>query len=158
MRSRPTSMTFSRLRTPREISSRNASRTTLRRSLRQVPCAADRKGRQSAVMMAKAPALDRHMPSGRRWTATLLAFCGALAVVFGQTGKIQISSPAEGAYVNGPVHLGVTLTPESVARQVQQVRWFADGRQVCTVDTATVRCDWDAGETSPSTRFVWSRR
>jgi len=97
------------------------------------------------VIPATAPTLHRR--PAVRLAATILASFAALAVAAGQTGRIEITSPTDGAYLNGAVHLGAALTPASMARQVQQVRWFADGRQVCTVEQPPFGCDWDAGDT-----------
>lgn len=65
----------------------------------------------------------------------------------GQSATMKIASPADGTYVNGPVKLAAAITPPAAAALVQQVRWFADGRQVCAADRAPFTCDWDAGET-----------
>jgi len=59
---------------------------------------------------------------------------------------VRIVSPAEGAYLNGAVHLSLAITPGSTSAQVQLVRWFADGRQVCSVERAPFTCEWDAGD------------
>jgi Ca-activated chloride channel family protein len=43
------------------------------------------------------------------------------------------------------VRLTIAFEPSSVAPTVRQVRWFADGRLVCTADAPPFSCDWDAG-------------
>jgi VWFA-related protein len=44
------------------------------------------------------------------------------------------------------VRFTIALDPLSSVPKVRQVRWFADGRQVCTSTTAPFSCEWDAGE------------
>jgi VWFA-related protein len=82
-----------------------------------------------------------------RRSAPILACLAALSVARAQSPAFHITAPADGAYLNGPIRLAVTLTPAALAQRVRQVRWFADGKQVCTVDTPPFGCDWDAGET-----------
>ena len=57
----------------------------------------------------------------------------------------RITSPLDGSYVTGPVRFTIAFDPPALAAQVRQVRWFADGRQVCASDTPPFACDWDAG-------------
>jgi len=59
----------------------------------------------------------------------------------------RIASPEDGSYLTGPVRFTITFDPLSIAAQVKQVRWFANGRQVCTATTPPFSCEWDAGET-----------
>src|SRR5689334_9337529 len=47
----------------------------------------------------------------------------------------------------GAVRFTITFEPFAVTSRVRQVRWFANGRQVCAVSTAPFACEWDAGET-----------
>jgi VWFA-related protein len=70
----------------------------------------------------------------------------AIAIASGQGPTARIVSPAEAAYLNGAVHLSLSLTPGAIAAQVQLVRWFADGRQICSVERPPFTCEWDAGE------------
>jgi Ca-activated chloride channel family protein len=58
----------------------------------------------------------------------------------------RITSPAADTYVTGPVRLTIAFDPAAAAAAVRQVRWFADGRQVCTADAPPFACDWDAGD------------
>ena len=89
-------------------------------------------------------------PSGfRPWRAaglTIVVACCLAVGARGQAPALQITSPADGSYLNGPVRLMVTITAASAASAIQQVRWFADGHQVCTVDRPPFACDWDAGD------------
>jgi len=64
----------------------------------------------------------------------------------GQAPAAKITSPADGTYVMGPVRLALTCEPLSVLPTVREVRWFADGRQVCTAAIPPFTCEWDAGE------------
>jgi Ca-activated chloride channel family protein len=78
---------------------------------------------------------------------SLVALC-ALAIVdaAGQAPAVRITSPTDGSYVMGPVRLAVTFDPLSVLPAVREVRWFADGRQICTAATRPFTCEWDAGD------------
>lgn len=75
------------------------------------------------------------------------ASCAAALVVCvaGQDGSVRIASPADGAYVTGPVRLAIVFEPMSVVADVREVRWFADGRQVCVAALPPFSCEWDAG-------------
>jgi len=75
----------------------------------------------------------------------LLAAAGVLSAGR-QAPTAHITSPADGAYVMGPVRLAITFEPFSILSSVREVRWFADGRQVCTADVSPFACDWDAGD------------
>jgi Ca-activated chloride channel family protein len=46
----------------------------------------------------------------------------------------------------GAVRLTIAFDPLTIVPQVRQVRWFANGRLVCTADVPPFSCDWDAGE------------
>ena len=85
--------------------------------------------------------------AARSGLLSVAAICfGVLLAADEQSATLQITSPAEGAYVNGAVRLAVAIAPPSAARQVQTVRWFADGRQVCAAEQPPFGCDWDAGD------------
>ena len=73
--------------------------------------------------------------------AAALAAAGTLA----QGPSVRITSPTEGTYVTGAARLTLVTQPLSAIRNVDQVRWFADGRLVCTATRAPFSCDWDAG-------------
>jgi Ca-activated chloride channel homolog len=64
----------------------------------------------------------------------------------GQAGTARIVSPADGTFVTGAVRLAIAIEPMSLMADVRQVRWFADARQVCTVERPPFTCEWDAGE------------
>jgi VWFA-related protein len=66
----------------------------------------------------------------------------------GQTtpGSARITAPGDGTYVMGAVRLAIAFEPPSLVSNVLHVRWFADGRQICTAEAAPFSCEWDAGE------------
>jgi len=75
-----------------------------------------------------------------------LAWSAVVLCAQSQAPTARITSPADGAYVMGPVHLAITFEPFSALSSVKEVRWFADGRQVCTAQVSPFGCDWDAGD------------
>lgn len=80
-----------------------------------------------------------------RLAFVLVAACAAAIVAAAAQPSVRITSPVEGGYVTGPVRFTIAFTPPSIAARVTQVRWFADGRLVCTADAAPFSCEWDAG-------------
>ena len=60
--------------------------------------------------------------------------------------RVRIASPTEDAYLAGPVRLVAIVEPAPAAKQVTEVLFFADGRQVCALSQAPFECEWDAGE------------
>jgi VWFA-related protein len=82
--------------------------------------------------------------------ASLLAvLCGVFLQLSRQPtvqSSARITSPEDGSYLMGAVRFTIALDPLSIVPKVRQVRWFADGRQVCTSTTAPFSCEWDAGE------------
>jgi Ca-activated chloride channel family protein len=78
----------------------------------------------------------------------ILAFAAAVVMrAAGQApaGTARITSPENGSYVMGAVRLMIAFEPLSIVSQVRQVRWFANGRQICTADIPPFSCEWDAG-------------
>jgi Ca-activated chloride channel family protein len=73
------------------------------------------------------------------------ALVAALVLTARAQSSARITSPADGAYLTGPVRLTIAFEPPALVTRVRQVRWFADGRQVCTADAAPFSCEWDAG-------------
>lgn len=61
-------------------------------------------------------------------------------------GSARIASPEDGSYLMGAVRLTIAFEPLSILPKVKHVRWFANGRQVCTAEAAPFSCEWDAGE------------
>ena len=85
-----------------------------------------------------------------RAAAMCALLCGVLLRTQGPpaaTGTARISSPEDGSYLTGPVRFTIAFYPLSLVTQVRHVRWFADGRQVCTSSSAPFSCEWDAGDT-----------
>ena len=57
--------------------------------------------------------------------------------------KVEILSPGEGHYVNGPTLLRARVEPVGA---VSSITFFVDGRQVCTLTSQPFECNWDAGQ------------
>ena len=75
--------------------------------------------------------------------------CVAVLHSSGQTAappSARIASPEDGSYLTGAVRLTIAVEPLSTLSQVRQVRWFVNGRHVCTVSSAPFACEWDAGD------------
>jgi len=74
----------------------------------------------------------------------------ALAVVSsGQTQSaptLRFVSPTDETYVSGPVVLSVAIDGGAGPSLVEDVTFFADGRQVCVVPGTSLQCRWDAGQ------------
>jgi Ca-activated chloride channel homolog len=87
-----------------------------------------------------------------RRSAPLLVLLAALPAVApvgstsDQAPTLRISAPTEGTYVSGASRLVAQIEPPARAREITQVTFFADGRQVCAVARPPFQCDWDAGE------------
>lgn len=58
--------------------------------------------------------------------------------------QLKIVSPDNESFVSGPTLLRAIAEP---AAAVIAVTFFADGRQVCTLNHPPFECEWDAGET-----------
>jgi hypothetical protein len=83
----------------------------------------------------------------RRVSLAIAAILIALGTSAGsQGGTARIVSPADGTFVTGAVRLAIAFEPMSLVTDVRLVRWFADARQVCTVERPPFTCEWDAGE------------
>lgn len=85
-------------------------------------------------------------PSVARW-ATAVALVVTVDGLGGQPppAAIRIVSPADGAYVTGPMVLRALVEPDERAADVRRVRFFATGRFVCQIESPPFECDWDAG-------------
>ena len=89
------------------------------------------------------------MRTPRAWLPVLATICVAAAVVCAApqaAPSMRITSPTNGTYLMGSVRLTLAFEPAGVIHQVQHVRWFADGRQVCTSSVPPYSCEWDAGQ------------
>lgn len=78
------------------------------------------------------------------WFNTL----AAVAVLSSATGAIQtptlqITSPPNDTIVSGPTRLQAVIAPEAA---VETVRFFVDGRLVCTAERPPFGCTWDPGD------------
>ena len=84
-----------------------------------------------------------------RVITTLAGICVMTAAVLcagaPQARSMRITSPANGAYLMGAVRFTVAFEPAGAIDQVQNVRWFADGKVVCTASVPPYFCEWDAG-------------
>jgi Ca-activated chloride channel family protein len=87
------------------------------------------------------------MRTSRALLLTMASTCGAAIVVCGagQAPSIKITSPTDGTYLMGAVRFTLAFEPAAAIHQVQNVRWFADGKQVCTTSVPPYSCEWDAG-------------
>ena len=75
-------------------------------------------------------------------------FCILAAVLYGRAQSdptLRFASPTEDTYVSGAAILRVVIGGEGGAALVEDVTFFADGRQVCVVPATTPQCKWDAG-------------
>jgi VWFA-related protein len=87
-------------------------------------------------------------------TALAAAGCCALAAVVlvsGATGgrqspTLRIAAPTETTYLSGPARLVAMIDPPSRSSDVREVRFFADGKQVCKIARPPFDCEWDAGD------------
>jgi VWFA-related protein len=74
-----------------------------------------------------------------------IAVLGSIGLAFGQAGVVEslrISTPANDEYVAGQVQLRAQASPAS---QLQNIVFFVDGRQICSVTREPYVCMWDAG-------------
>jgi hypothetical protein len=81
-------------------------------------------------------------------TAVAAALVAALSVAGAQEKPplvIRWVSPTADTYLAGPVLLRVIFDGEGGGTLVDDVTFFADGKQVCVVPGASAQCDWDAG-------------
>ena len=87
------------------------------------------------------------MRTSRAWVLTMVSTCMAAIAVCaaGQAPTIRITSPADGTYLMGAVRFTLAFEPAGVVQQVQDVRWFADGKLACTASVPPYSCEWDAG-------------
>lgn len=60
--------------------------------------------------------------------------------------QLQIVSPPDGSYVSDRLTLEARILPPERRREIADVTFFADGRQVCrSTDVEAPKCSWDAG-------------
>ena len=76
----------------------------------------------------------------------------ALAIVVVSLGAgaedraIHITYPPADSIVSGPTRLEATITPPDLVRQITSVRFYANGRLVCTTEHMPFACPWDPGD------------
>jgi VWFA-related protein len=82
-----------------------------------------------------------------RHVAATAAF--ALALVSGGQSQsaptLRFVSPTDDTYLSGPVLLKVVIEGEAGPSLVEDVTFFANGREVCVAPAATPQCSWDSG-------------
>ena len=79
-------------------------------------------------------------------TIVLVAFAAGAPGSAQSQLQLQIVSPLEGSYVSDRVTLEARILPPERRRDVIDVTFFADGRQVCrSTDADAPKCSWDAG-------------
>ena len=59
---------------------------------------------------------------------------------------LRIASPAEDAFLSGPVRLVARVDPPAAEKTIERMTFFAGGHLVCTIRRPPFDCDWDAGE------------
>jgi len=83
----------------------------------------------------------------RRWLV-VTALLAVVAVSRGQSQSalsLRFVSPTDDTYLSGPVLLKVVIDGEAGPSLVEDVTFFADGRQVCVARGDNPQCGWDAG-------------
>jgi VWFA-related protein len=75
----------------------------------------------------------------------LIAVASATTLASDGPPMLQVTSPPADTIVSGETRLAVTITPDGVGQQVQEINFFVDGRLVCTVERAPFSCSWNAG-------------
>ena len=76
-----------------------------------------------------------------------VCICAAVATLTLQAqkpGVLRFTFPAPGNYVAGPITLAVVYEGEGGTNAIQDVSFFADGRQVCA-PALRFSCEWDSG-------------
>jgi hypothetical protein len=80
------------------------------------------------------------------WLCAVAVLLGSIGLAFGQTGgaaeSFRILTPVSDEYVAGRAQLRAQASPVS---QLQNIVFFVDGRQICSVAREPYVCMWDAG-------------
>jgi Ca-activated chloride channel homolog len=87
--------------------------------------------------------------SAPAWTRLVVAapiVCAAALTAQQPAPAVRIVAPTENTYLSGPTRLVARFEPATSTRQVEQITFFANGKQVCRVVRAPFECDWDAGD------------
>jgi len=83
---------------------------------------------------------------GRRiLVALLFSFASVIALRTQTTTTLRFVSPPPGAYVTGSVLLKVAIEGEGGPSAIEDVTFFADGKQICVAPGSRMQCEWDAG-------------
>jgi len=77
-----------------------------------------------------------------RLAGIALAMSAAIVASAGQTPTLSITAPQADVFISGPTRLAAEVVP---ATGVQAVRFFVDGRLVCTVERSPFGCSFDPG-------------
>ena len=79
------------------------------------------------------------------FAAVLLVLATVLTGEAQSAPTLRFASPTDETYTSGLVVLRVVVDGDSAASLIEDVTFFADGRQVCVVPGTTPQCKWDAG-------------
>ena len=77
--------------------------------------------------------------------AVLLVLAAVLSGQAQSAPTLRFASPTDETYASGLVVLRVVVDGDSASSLIEDVTFFADGRQVCVVPGTTPQCKWDAG-------------
>jgi len=77
--------------------------------------------------------------------AVLLVLAALLCGQAQSAPTLRFASPTDETYASGLVVLRVIVDGDSASSLIEDVTFFADGRQVCVVPGTTPQCKWDAG-------------
>jgi VWFA-related protein len=81
-----------------------------------------------------------------RFAIALVVFLAGIAALRAQsTATLRFVSPPPGSYVTGPLILKVAIEGEGGPGAIEDVTFFADGKQICVAPGARMQCEWDAG-------------
>jgi VWFA-related protein len=84
--------------------------------------------------------------SHRIVTGAMMVLLGTMAVGSQPAPlTLRFVSPAADTYLTGPVQLRVVYDGEGGGALVEDVTFFADGRQICVAPGTRPQCEWDAG-------------
>ena len=82
----------------------------------------------------------------RACAASMIVLAFASAPVAQSPLRLEIVSPSTGAYVSDRLMLEARIEPRERLREVSDITFFADGKQVCrTTEVQAPKCSWDAG-------------
>jgi Ca-activated chloride channel family protein len=76
--------------------------------------------------------------------ALTVALAGAALLQAQKPGVLRFTAPPPNSYVSGPIVLFVAYDGDGGSSAIEDVEFFADGRQICA-PAYRLRCDWDAG-------------